>query len=152
MSNDTVPLPVPGYACADNRGSEMEGQGDTAERGGGGRPRNVLVVEDSLLVAMEIEDALLAHGLTVEIAETVQSAEGCIRRTLFGAALVDCRLPDGHAYDIALRLEARGSHVALVTGADAAGLPSSIAHLPRFDKPVPPWVLARWVLNALAET
>lgn len=128
----------------------MEGRGDTAERGSG-ESRKVLVVEDSLLVAMEIEDALLAHGLAVEIAETVQAAEQCIGHTLFGAALVDCRLPDGNAHDIALRLEARGTRVALVTGADAAGLPCAIAHLPRFDKPVPAWVLAEWVLAALRE-
>ncbi|WP_225009639.1 response regulator [Novosphingobium percolationis] len=128
----------------------MERQRDTAE-GGCGEPRKVLVVEDNLLVAMEIEDALLAHGLTVEIAETVQAAEQCIGRTLFGAALVDCRLPDGHAHDIALRLEARGTRAALVTGSDATGLPSAIAHLPLFDKPVPAWVLAEWVLAALRE-
>ena len=129
----------------------MEERGDTAERGTGGRPRNVLVLEDSLLVAMEIEDALLAQGLSVAIAETLQAAEDCIPDTPFDAALVDCRLPDGNAHDIALRLEARGTRVALVTGADAASLPRAIAHLPRFDKPVPPWVLADWVRNALAE-
>ncbi len=127
----------------------MEGSNNAASKGGCGEARRVLVVEDSLLVAMEIEDALLEAGLAVEIADTVESAEACIRHTLFCAALIDCRLPDGQTFDIALRLDGRGSHVALVTGADASALPGALGHLPRFGKPVPARVLAEWVVQAL---
>lgn len=109
----------------------------------------VLVVEDSLLVAMEIEEDLTARGFAVELASSVSGAEQRIGDTAFAAALLDCHLPDGHTLHIAQQLAARGCMVALVTGADRDGLPRGFEHFPRFAKPVPTRHLAEWVVSAL---
>lgn len=117
-----------------------------------GPPRGlqqVLVVEESLLVAMEIEEELTARGFAVQLAGSLGAADERIRNGLFAAALLDCYLPDGHALDIALRLSERGCPVAIVSGAAVDALPAGFELFPRFQKPVPARSLAQWVIDAV---
>lgn len=107
--------------------------------------RRVLVLEDSVLVAMMIEDELVDRGHAVTSAGSVASARACLAERTFDAALLDLHLPDGHSHDIARLLENAGCAVALVSGADTDAVPPELAHLPSFQKPVPPHVLGDWI-------
>lgn len=114
------------------------------------RPK-VLVLEDSVLVAMAIEDELAEQGFEPIVAGSIGVAERLIAATLPAAALLDLHLPDGLPLDLAKALVARGCAVALVTGADPHRLPGVLAQLPRFAKPVAPAILVDWVGQAVQE-
>ena len=105
----------------------------------------VLVLEDSILVAMAIEAALEDRGFTTVTAGTIAAAEERIERRRPRIALLDLRLPDGTALDLATRLHAQGCKVALCTGVDAAGVPAGFEFAEQFRKPVSPETLANWV-------
>lgn len=109
----------------------------------------ILVVEESLLVAMEIEEELAARGFAVELASSVRAAEERVRSALYAAALLDCHLPDGHILEVALRLSERGCPVAIVTGSKPDALPAGFELFPRFHKPIPARTLAQWVIDVL---
>lgn len=127
-------------------------QGPGAEGNEGAKPAlsRILVVEESILVAMEIEEELAARGFTVELAGSLLAAEERMRGRTFAAALLDCHLPDGHVLEIALRLADAGCPVAIVTGSQADSLPDGFGKFPRFQKPVPARTLAKWVMDTLA--
>ncbi|MCW1381952.1 hypothetical protein OLX02_03870 [Novosphingobium sp. KCTC 2891] len=109
----------------------------------------VLVVEDSLLVAMEMEEELLAAGYRVDVAGSLAAADEAIQGRNYAAALLDFQLPDGLALDLALRLDGLGCVVALVTGALPEHLPPGCERFAFFDKPVPPQVLVDWVTQVV---
>lgn len=107
--------------------------------------RTVLVLEDSVLVAMAIEDELIDRGHIVVVAGSVAMAMACMADRTFDAALLDLHLPDGHSHDVAQRLIERGCAIALVSGADSDDVPPMLAHLTSFQKPVSPHVLGDWI-------
>ena len=112
------------------------------------RLRQILVVEESILVSMEIEEELTARGYAVQLAGSLRAAEERVRNAVFAAALLDCHLPDGHVLEVALRLSERGCPVAIVTGSEIASLPEGFELFPRFRKPVSAQTLAQWVAEA----
>jgi len=107
--------------------------------------RRVLVLEDSVLVAMAIEDELADRGHSVTVAGSVAAAMKCLAVQTFDAALLDLHLPDGHSHHIARSLDANGCAVALTSGADTDSVPPALVHLVSFQKPVPPHVLGEWI-------
>ncbi|NKJ42856.1 response regulator [Novosphingobium sp. SG720] len=104
----------------------------------------VLVLEDNVLVAMEIEDELAARGHSVASAVDLAEAEALVAQGLPRIALLDLRLPDGDSTTLALRLAEQGCAVALISGADSGIIPASLAKMPRFPKPTGVWQLADW--------
>lgn len=104
----------------------------------------ILVLEDNVLVAMEIEDELTERGFRVAVAVDIAEAEALVAQEMPRAALLDLRLPDGHSAPLALRLIAQDCTVALISGADSGMIPASLAGVPRFPKPVGAWELADW--------
>lgn len=109
----------------------------------------VLVVEDSVLVAMAIEDALIERGLTVLVATTVAAAEQIVAVQMPDVALLDLQLPDGLTLDLAHRLGDAGCTVAISSGLDSGAVPDSHNFAIQFRKPFSPDLLADWVVTAL---
>jgi DNA-binding response OmpR family regulator len=120
-------------------GTQTDAQGDPL----------VLVVEDSVLVAMAIEDALIERGLTVLVATTVAAAERIIEVRPPRAALLDLQLPDGYSLDLACRLHDRGCEVAITSALDSGTVPESHRFAIQFRKPTSPDLLADWVVAVL---
>lgn len=110
----------------------------------------VLVVEDSVLVAMAIEDALIERGFTVEVASTLAGAEALLARRTPVAALLDLHLPDGNTLDLALQLRDAGCAIAISSAYDADQVPEEHAFASQFRKPVSPDVLAEWAMLVVA--
>ena len=88
-----------------------------------GQRRRVLVLEDSVLVALALEAALADHGFEAIVAGSLAAAEERIGQVPPVAALLDLHLPDGNALALAERLDAQGCKVALCSGMDTATVP-----------------------------
>ena len=101
----------------------------------------VLVLEDSAIIAFEIEDELAARGYRVLGAADLAQAWALATPDLPDAALLDWRLPDGTSDGLALHLEARGVRVLIASGADSGTIPAPCRHIARVTKPVPARVL-----------
>ncbi len=110
-----------------------------------GQPVHVLVVEDSLLVAMSLENTLAEAGYQVTVAETNAAARAAAAQTAFAAALVDYHLPDGDSIRLCEELRAAGARVALVTGIDRVGAEPSALFDRIYYKPVEEPVLLAWL-------
>ncbi len=104
----------------------------------------VLVVEDSVLVAMAIEDALQERGFTVAVASTLAGANNLISARVPVAALLDIHLPDGESLELASRLYDAGCAIAISSGFEADAVPEDFSFAAQFRKPVSPEVLAEW--------
>ena len=109
----------------------------------------VLVVEDSVLVAMAIEDALNDRGLQVIVASTLSAAEQMVARNAPHLALLDLHLPDGLTLDLACRLRDAGCTVAITSALDSGAVPDSHRFAIQFRKPTSPDLLADWAVASL---
>ena len=110
-------------------------------------PKSVLVLEDSILVALAIEAALADRGFEAIVAGSLAAVEERLGRTRPFAALLDLHLPDGNALALAGKLDAMGCKVALCSGVDAEAVPADFDFAQRFRKPVAADVLAEWVAS-----
>ncbi|MET0181172.1 MAG: hypothetical protein ABW194_11930 [Novosphingobium sp.] len=111
----------------------------------------VLVLEDSVLVAMAIEAALADCGVEAVVAGGLAAARDRLSRGPVDAALLDLQLPDGNSLGLARDLTARGCPVALCSGVDSGALPAEYPAAQRFFKPVGADVLAQWVASVIAD-
>lgn len=109
----------------------------------------VLVVEDGILVAMAIEDALVDRGVKVAVATNLATAEALVAQRLPDAALLDLQLPDGLTLDLARSLHERGCAVAFSSAFDADSVPASYRFAAQFTKPASPDLLGDWVVASL---
>jgi CheY-like chemotaxis protein len=80
--------------------------------------RNILIVEDEVLVAMMMEDILLEHGCTPMVASEQKQALACLDDSRFDAAILDVNLNGAASFPIAEALRARGVPFAFSTGYD----------------------------------
>jgi CheY-like chemotaxis protein len=112
----------------------------------------VLVLEDSVLVAMAIEDALNDRGLEVIVASTLAAAEQMVARNAPDLALLDLHLPDGLSLDLACRLRDAGCTVAITSALDSGAVPDSHRFAVQFRKPTSPDLLADWAVASLQGT
>jgi CheY-like chemotaxis protein len=98
--------------------------------------RRILIVEDELLIAMEVQDLLSDLGAEVvgPFGHLKPAVDAVHRESLHGAVL-DVRLDGETIQDIAEILVARGVPVVLTTGYEKEQLPPSLQHLPRLRKP-----------------
>lgn len=111
----------------------------------------VLIVEDGILVAMAIEDALNERGVDVMVATTLENACALVEQDTPDAALLDLQLPDGHTLELATALKARGCAVAFSSAFDEDAVPASHDFAVQFKKPVSPEWLADWVVDCLTQ-
>ncbi|MDF1587531.1 response regulator [Rhodospirillales bacterium YIM 152171] len=103
--------------------------------GTGQRPR-VLLVEDEIMIAMLIEDMLLAIGC--EIGATVARVDDALRAARTGAfdlAILDVNLDGKPSYPVADLLKAQGVPFLFATGYGREGLDPGHATAPALQKP-----------------
>jgi DNA-binding response OmpR family regulator len=111
----------------------------------------ILVLEDSGLMAMEIDAALNDAGYRTIIVSTVANASDAVRSMDIDAALLDFRLEDGDCTPIALALEQQDVPTAIISGYDAEILSPELARFPVFRKPIGAAHLVEWVDSTLAQ-
>jgi CheY-like chemotaxis protein len=79
--------------------------------------RRVLVVEDEMLLAMQIEDMLSDLGCTsITLAATVESALGSLAENMFDVATLDVNLDGTRSFAVAEALSDRHIPFAFATG------------------------------------
>lgn len=96
----------------------------------------VLLVEDEMLIAMTLEDALAELGCeVVGPVARLDAARQIIEREHFDCALIDIDLRGRPAYPLAELLDARGVPFGFVTGYEAAGVEAQFRRHPVVQKP-----------------
>ena len=100
------------------------------------RGRRILVVEDWLVVAQEIETLLEDLGCTV-VGAVPRLAEAlhCARSEPIDAAVLDVNLNDEEVYPVADELLLRGIPFVFMTGYDEHAMPPEFRNWPRLEKP-----------------
>lgn len=125
-----------------------------AGEGEGLAGRRVLIVEDELLVAMEMEQLLHRHGCEVlGPAPSVARALALIHERLPDVAVLDVQLGAERAAPIADRLAAAGVPFVLVTGYGRIEPEEpALRSAPRLSKPVEEQQLLRTLADILCDT
>ncbi len=99
----------------------------------------VMIVEDELLVAMLLEEALVEHGCEiVGPFSTVETALLAARDVVANVAVLDVNLRGKRVYPVAELLEARGIPFLLMSGYGRDGVPPEHAHWVACSKPFLP--------------
>lgn len=98
----------------------------------------ILVVEDDVLIAMELEERLQELGYDVlGPAATLEAAEEAIAATRPDAALLDANLAGVSSVPIGVKLHAMGVPLAFCTGYDQIkNAPPELAKAPVLTKPI----------------
>ena len=96
----------------------------------------VLIVEDEFLLAMSLEDDLVAAGCApigpfANLADAIEAT----RREEFDLAILDVNLNGEAIYPLAEELLSRRKPFVLLTGYGAESLPERFRRLPRLPKP-----------------
>lgn len=97
-----------------------------------------IVVEDSFILGMELEERLAAAGVVVRGAfADVASARRAVERDPPDLAVLDVHVRDGSTVALASELEARGIRCVFVTGyGDIPRLPPELGGVRRLTKPL----------------
>ena len=101
--------------------------------------RRVLVVEDEMLIAFVVEEALKDHGAVVVGPEaTLDAAMRLASTEALDAAVLDVTIRGGQVFPVAERLRERGVPFVLASGYGDWALPPSLRDQPRLVKPFGP--------------
>ncbi len=97
----------------------------------------VLVLEDSLIIAMEAEDILRAIGVeTIRICSSIAQATEAVEAERFDFALLDVNLGEVMSFDFARRLVAENIPFGFVSGySDTQDFPEELQNRPLLVKP-----------------
>ena len=100
-------------------------------------PREVLVLEDSLIIAMEAEDIFRSLGADmVHIASNLQQAQGYVDKNRIDFALLDVNLGPTMSFDFARALRERGIPFGFSSGyPDNAEFPEDLREIALLRKP-----------------
>jgi len=99
------------------------------------RRLRILVVEDEMLLAMNIEDMLLDLGHEVGLASRLEAALGLAREGAFDVAMLDVNLAGERSFPVADLLAARGIPFLFATGYGRAGIDEAYRDRPVLQKP-----------------
>jgi PAS domain S-box-containing protein len=140
-----LPLPGTAPAAASAEGGSTEPDGDDLAG------RRILVVEDEPLIAMDVEERLLAAGCSViGPAANPATAQRLIAESAPDAALLDSNLA-GHSVGVlAAELRRRGIPFAFATGVGRDSLPEGFEEAPLLAKPFGTAELLAMVRSLLA--
>jgi AmiR/NasT family two-component response regulator len=113
----------------------------------------ILIVEDEFLLAMSLEDDLVAAGCSpIGPFANLTSATEATRREQFDLAILDVNLNGEVIYPLADELVSRGKPFVLLTGYGAASLPERFRNLPRLPKPYDSASLIKEIGRAVPRT
>ncbi len=119
-----------------------------------GRARRVLVIEDETRDAELVVALAAAHGLTTEVASSVEEATAAIVRSLPSGIVLDLRLRDGRGEGILDLLKAHPSTatipVVIVTVEDEEGRSRRPGVDDYLTKPIDRPRLERWLARVAA--
>ncbi len=106
---------------------------------------NVLVLEDNVLLALEVQDLLSGWGAQVlGPVPSVARARDLLKQHQPEVAVLDIRLRDGTSLELAAELLTAGVHCVFVSGySECYNIPESLAAVPRLIKPVDANMLRR---------
>ena len=100
------------------------------------RRLRILIVEDEMLVAMNIEDMLIELGHEVAgIASRLEPALALVRDSGFDAAMLDVNLAGERSFPVADLLIARGIPFLFATGYGPEGIDARYRDQPVLQKP-----------------
>ena len=100
------------------------------------RPLRILIVEDEMLVAMNIEDMLLERGHEVAgIAARLEPALALARDGAFDVAMLDVNLAGDRSFPVADLLAGRGIPILFATGYGLDGIEEKYRDRPVLQKP-----------------
>ena len=100
------------------------------------RGLSVLMVEDQLLIAMDVQTMLANEGASVETASSVKEALHSLSLIQPDVAILDVNLGNGSSLPLAHVLTGRGIPFVFATGYGENGLiPASLAEVPIVRKP-----------------
>jgi CheY-like chemotaxis protein len=98
--------------------------------------RNILVVEDEMLILFLLEEIMIENGCAlVKLASSVPQALGFIDSYSFDAATLDMNLNGVKSFPVADALEALGVPFVFMTGYSASLLQGSYSAHPILQKP-----------------
>jgi CheY-like chemotaxis protein len=112
------------------------------------RGRSILVVENELLIAMDIAQALESAGASATMTTTVRHALILIEHDGLAGAIMDHGLTDGDSTQVCARLKKRGIPYLSYTGYDP--VPGASPDAPHISKPVSMHVLMSTMEELLA--
>lgn len=97
----------------------------------------VLVLEDSLIIAMEAEDILRLVGVeSIDIVGSLEQARAAIAAQTYDFALLDVNLGEGMSFGFARHLLDVGIPFGFVSGySDTQDFPPDLQHMPLLVKP-----------------
>ena len=99
--------------------------------------RKVLIVEDDYLIASQLAVAIQCDGFAVVgPVDTAGSAVRRIDEEALDGALLDIRLREGNAVDVARALRAHGVPFVIVSGYSRDTLPTELKDAPYIGKPM----------------
>lgn len=97
----------------------------------------VLIVEDDVLIAMDLEDELTDRGFAVTACvTTVAQARDAIEAAPPDVAILDMHLKSETTFDLAGALQSRGVPYIFVSGNEVSALPAHLQSCPILTKPV----------------
>jgi len=104
----------------------------------------VLIIEDELLIALDLQEALIQVGAdVVGIAATAQEAAEAVAVPSLTAAIVDLRLNGQSVREAVQRLTDRDLPFIFYSGLDATPTARSWPKVPLLFKPLPPEEVAQ---------
>lgn len=106
-------------------------------------PARILVVEDNILIAMDVEDLIAEQGCTpVGPVSNVADGLAAVRQTVLDGAVLDVNLGDERVWPVAELLDEQGVPFVIATGYSDAEIPDRFKACPRLEKPITPNRLA----------
>lgn len=114
--------------------------------------RSVLIAEDELIVALDLEAIVEEAGFAVSrTCESLSCTQEALDHGMPACAILDVRLVDGEVYPAADRLHAAGVPIIFHSGhADEAQLRNRYPEAQFCPKPSSPWSLRDALQRALA--
>ncbi|WIJ24299.1 HWE histidine kinase domain-containing protein [Devosia sp. RR2S18] len=113
--------------------------------------RSVMIVEDQVLIAMDLEMMLSEAGMSVVTAASVRESLNKVQEHALDAAILDFNLGEESSLQVAEELQRRGVPFAFASGyGDHGALPETMSHVPMVAKPYEPAAILRTLAEVLA--
>lgn len=98
-------------------------------------PKTILIVEDEMLIALDMETSLGELGHVVKTADSVDSAQKIVDAGRIDLAILDWHLKDGASEPVAQMLRERGVPFVLCSGSSFEALSEVFSGAPFISKP-----------------